>query len=359
MMIKIGMLRIWMMSRCTHLLLYGGSVISCMKPDACKNLVTMETKTIRRRLHHKDVDGRQNEYLDPSKFSGHNEPLVENDNDAVHAKGYNRSKQDSDDKKKEVNLHWTLLLSNLTVQWSNWLANIAISSVSVVGRFLPISFISINEQYQICLSPLQEERLRNLRERLKIQFDGSCSSHQNALKQLWQSAYPDREAPPLKSESWKEMGWQGCDPSTDFRGGGFVSLENLIFFAKNYPNSFEILLHKKQGTRAEWEYPFAVAGVNISFMLIKMLDLKSELPSSKAGIRFLKLLRDDETAFDDLYCLAFCMLDAQWLAQRASYMEFNDVMKSTRTQLERELALEDITTIKDLPAYNMLRIESL
>jgi hypothetical protein len=28
-------------------------------------------------------------------------------------------------------------------------------------------------------------------------------------------------------------------------------------------------------------------------------------------------------AFDDLYCVAFQMMDAQWLAKRASYMEFN------------------------------------
>jgi len=40
---------------------------------------------------------------------------------------------------------------------------------------------------------------------------------QDALKQLWKLAYPDRELPPLKSELWKEMGWQGSDPSTDFR----------------------------------------------------------------------------------------------------------------------------------------------
>ncbi|RWW60419.1 hypothetical protein BHE74_00032584 [Ensete ventricosum] len=150
------------------------------------------------------------------------------------------------------------------------------------------------------------------------------------------------------------MGWQGCDPSTDFRGGGFISLENLIFFATNYPNSFQTLLHKTEGRRADWEYPFAVAGVNISFMLIQMLDLQSVLPSSKAGVRFLELLGEDEKAFDDLYCIAFRMLDAQWLAKGASYMEFNEVLKSTRNQLERELALEDITSVKDLPAYNML-----
>ncbi|CAK9147082.1 unnamed protein product [Ilex paraguariensis] len=345
---------------------------------------------------------------------------------------------------------------------------------------------------------------------------------QDALKQLWRLAYPDRDLPPLKSELWKEMGWQGPDPSTDFRGGGFISLENLIFFAKMYPNTavtlenhvvdiggdivtngfhsgfilnlslalplvsdfgsrgaldadqkkeatceqeivagsllffnqcgyqilclgkrrhsreseplyrflldsmpsegiiivsdylaqflssqacssllrfhyvplfplvlaqssselFQIshcslllhvcvcgffgghiltpeafwsLLHKIDGNRAEWEYPFAVAGINISFMLVQMLDLQSGQPTSLAGIRFLEILNEDEMAFDNLYCIAFQMMDVQWLAKHASYMEFNDVLKSTRTQLERELALEDISSVKDLPAYNLLK----
>lgn len=39
--------------------------------------------------------------------------------------------------------------------------------------------------------------------------------------------------------------------------------------------SFQALLNKVQGQRADWEYPFAVAGINISFMLIQMLDLQS------------------------------------------------------------------------------------
>ena len=39
--------------------------------------------------------------------------------------------------------------------------------------------------------------------------------------------------------------------------------------------SFQCLLHKQDGQRAEWEYPFAVAGINISFVLAQMLDLQS------------------------------------------------------------------------------------
>lgn len=39
--------------------------------------------------------------------------------------------------------------------------------------------------------------------------------------------------------------------------------------------SFQDLLLKQDGDRAMWEYPFAVAGVNITFMLIQMLDLEA------------------------------------------------------------------------------------
>ncbi|KAK6944502.1 ELMO domain, partial [Dillenia turbinata] len=78
-------------------------------------------------------------------------------------------------------------------------------------------------------------------------------------------------------------------------------------------------------------------------------------PASFMGRRFLQLLSEDEMAFDNLYCVAFQMMDARWLAKRASYMDFNDVLKSTRSQLERELALDDVLSVKDLPAYNLLR----
>lgn len=55
----------------------------------------------------------------------------------------------------------------------------------------------------------------------------------------------------------------------------------VVFYYKNVilvkQESFQKLLLKQEGTRAEWEYPFAVAGINISFMLIQMLDLQSSM----------------------------------------------------------------------------------
>ncbi|KAK8961378.1 hypothetical protein KSP40_PGU005217 [Platanthera guangdongensis] len=204
------------------------------------------------------------------------------------------------------------------------------------------------------LTPLQEQRLQMLKERLNVPFDENRPDHQDALKALWKASFPETGLKGLVSEQWKDMGWQGPNPSTDFRGCGVVSLENLLFFARTYPASFRRILFKQEGMRAAWEYPFAVAGINISFMLIRMLDLYSERPKNLPGLNFVRILSEDEAAFDVLYCIAFQMMDAQWLAMRASYLQFNEVLQATRIQLERELCLEDIHRIQDLPAYNLL-----
>ncbi|XP_051149428.1 uncharacterized protein LOC127264095 [Andrographis paniculata] len=319
----------------------------------------MDSRTLRRRLHHGDVDGGRYDRFETSRVDSLNEPLL-----GIRDLDYDRHAEDQllgdalDDQRRKEHLHWSLIFSNVLAQWAQWLATVVLASGSLFGRILP--FISgmqngENNFQPVILSSLQKERLKQLKERLSIPFDGTSSEHQDALRQLWRLSYPDRPLPALKSEVWKDMGWQGSDPSTDFRGGGFISLENLIFFAETYPDSYQSLLHKIDGNRSDWEYPFAVAGINISFMLVQMLDLQSGNVSSKAGQQFLELLAEDGMAFDKIFCVAFKLLDAQWLAKRASYMEFNDVLKSTQLQLEREMALEDVLSVQDLPAFNLLR----
>ncbi|KAL1563593.1 ELMO domain-containing protein C-like [Salvia divinorum] len=321
----------------------------------------MTSRTLRRRLYHGDIDGGRHDRCETSSLDSLSEPLLADGHYDYNKHNEGTSLVDIlDEQRRKEYLHWTLVFSNVIAQWAQWLANVVLSSGSLLARIVPFIPGTQNEANNllppVLLSPLQEARQKYLKQRLSAPFDGTCSDHQDALRQLWRLAYPDRQLPALKAEAWKDMGWQGSDPSTDFRGGGFISLENLIFFAKTYPEAFQNLLHKRDGDRSEWEYPFAVAGINISFMLAQMLDLQSGNPSKLAGQRFLQMLSHDDMAFDNLFCVAFKMLDVQWVAKRASYMEFNEVLKSTRSQLEREMALEDVSSVKDLPAYNLLRI---
>uniref|UniRef100_A0ACD5XV89 Uncharacterized protein n=1 Tax=Avena sativa TaxID=4498 RepID=A0ACD5XV89_AVESA len=316
----------------------------------------MASKAIRRRPTDKGCE-KQMETTMPDSVT---EPLLGNSAQGSKSEGYKPTTQpDFWDGKSHECLHWAHIVSNFITQSAQKIVNVISQFGSLLARLFGYSCAPQNSQngqtMLVNLSPLQEERLKFLRQRLNVPFDGSTVQHQDALKELWRLAYPNRQLPPLKSDLWKEMGWQNSDPATDFRAGGFMSLENLIYFARNYPDSFHRLLRKADGERAEWEYPFAVAGVNISFTLAKMLDLQSGNRSSKASTCFVQLLEDDEMAFDNLFCVAFQILDAQWLARRASYMEFNEVLKSTVVQLEQELTTEGISSVRDMPSFRLLK----
>jgi hypothetical protein len=97
------------------------------------------------------------------------------------------------------------------------------------------------------------------------------------------------------------------------------------------------------------------------------------------------IFAENEWAFDLLYCAAFVVMDKQWLETNATYMQFNvrklmfickkivcfkgviihncvsflflllqDILKSTRVQLERELMIDDVLRIEDMPSYSLL-----
>ncbi|XP_061945690.1 uncharacterized protein LOC133669529 isoform X1 [Populus nigra] len=240
-----------------------------------------------------------------------------------------RHRVDEDDvywkrKKSSEELEWSHNSTRVISQLTQCFANAMVGPRSwIAGLFTRSPYKRNDKVLDFCLTPHLEQRLQKLQERMRTPFDETRPDHQEALRSLWNAAFPDIPLKGLISEQWKDMGWQGANPSTDFRGCGFISLENLLFFSRTYPASFHRLLFKQGGQRATWEYPFAVAGINVSFMLIQMLDLRSEKPRCLPGVTFVKLLGEDESAFDVLFCIAFEMMDAQWLAMRASYMEFN------------------------------------
>uniref|UniRef100_A0A383WJC3 ELMO domain-containing protein n=1 Tax=Tetradesmus obliquus TaxID=3088 RepID=A0A383WJC3_TETOB len=193
----------------------------------------------------------------------------------------------------------------------------------------------------LSLSLVQAERLEELQERLAVPYDGANPAHQEQLRELWGLAFPGQPCEALKTPKWKDMGWQGEDPGTDFRGAGLFGLDNLLYLGTRHPVLFSQLLHKTQGSRSDWEYPFAVAGLNLTFVLSELLGIAGsspgKLPTTAAGRAFCALLAESDTAFEEVYCAAFALLDRVWLARKASYMQFNAVLKEVRAQLEAAL----------------------
>ena len=212
------------------------------------------------------------------------------------------------------------------------------------------------------LTDTQLKRLTALSQRTHDTYDPNNAQHIGALRELCQLSFPGRTLESMdgdggvRTDVWKEMGWQGVDPASDFRAGGFLSLENLIWFATNKPSTYASLMHKREGTRSDWEYPFAAAGVNVTFSLVELLKLRAKepvaaVPSTPAGEGFLALLLESEDdAFEEIYAATFEVLDREWLKAKATYMEFNAVLGETKKKVTAALGAKHVKSIADLRA---------
>lgn len=144
----------------------------------------------------------------------------------------------------EDEIYWRQKRDNEELEWSHYaisqlaqcFTNAMVGPRSWIGGLFNRSTNRRSDKYvDYPFNPLQVQRLQRLQERLQVPFDETRPDHQESLRSLWYAAFPNVVLTALISEQWKDMGWQGHNPSTDFRGCGFVSLENLLYFARTYP----------------------------------------------------------------------------------------------------------------------------
>ncbi|KAA3682390.1 uncharacterized protein DEA37_0011615 [Paragonimus westermani] len=75
----------------------------------------------------------------------------------------------------------------------------------------------------------------------------------------------------LKGVHWELIGFQGSDPTTDFRSAGVLSLICLVYFVTevNTPDSPSALL--RQSLDPVQHFPFCSVGINITCILLQLL----------------------------------------------------------------------------------------
>ncbi len=71
------------------------------------------------------------------------------------------------------------------------------------------------------------------------------------LEKLWVALKPDtrRRGDPTE---WPELGFQGAEAATDFRGMGVFGCESLVWFAQNHPMAARRLLLETQVPNLKW-----------------------------------------------------------------------------------------------------------
>ncbi|XP_023946214.1 ELMO domain-containing protein 2 [Bicyclus anynana] len=164
-------------------------------------------------------------------------------------------------------------------------------------------------------------------------FDSNDPIHEKKLLRLWGLLMPDRPLEARITKDWQDIGFQGDDPKTDFRGMGLLGLENLLYFATEYRQaSNHVLSHS---LHPKYGYTFAIVGINLTSMayyLLKdgsaktyMFNLKQHLPSINL--------------FHKFYCYLFYEFDKMWIESKPeNMMEFSIIFKKFENAVRTELA---------------------
>jgi len=169
-----------------------------------------------------------------------------------------------------------------------------------------------------------------------VPYSDANEEHEAMLRKLWSTMNPKDELDNRISQKWKKMGFQGTNPATDFRGMGVTALEHLLYIAEKHHDVFRGIL-AEQDQRTDNDYPVCTAGINISQLLCDVMNVNAPVSSTGTGTIF-PCLYDHLFPVEEIYCIAFELLDQTWDDMNASYMEFPKVIATVRQKLSDGLA---------------------
>ncbi|XP_061711241.1 ELMO domain-containing protein 2 [Cydia pomonella] len=189
--------------------------------------------------------------------------------------------------------------------------------------------------FRRCLEQIWSYRMlvQEVEEMRKMPYDYKIPDHEEKLLKLWSLLVPNEDLESRVTKQWQYIGFQGDDPKTDFRGMGLLGLENLLFFASEYPQAASHVLshshHPKYG------YTFAIVGINLTSMayyLLKDGSAKTYMFNAKQYLPNMNL-------FHRFYCYLFYEFDKMWIESKPeNMMEFSIIFKRFEDAVRTELA---------------------
>ncbi|XP_074085363.1 ELMO domain-containing protein 2 isoform X2 [Macrotis lagotis] len=160
--------------------------------------------------------------------------------------------------------------------------------------------LQISGYKQLCLD------VENVR---KSPYDSDNQHHEELLLKLWNLLMPNEKLKARITKQWIDIGFQGDDPKTDFRGMGLLGLINLVYF-------------------------YAIVGINLTEMaysLLKSNALKFHFYNSVPGIPTME-------HFHQFYCYLFYEFDKFWFEEEPeSIMYFNQYREKFHEKIKNLL----------------------
>ncbi|XP_078456946.1 ELMO domain-containing protein 1-like isoform X2 [Lampetra fluviatilis] len=174
----------------------------------------------------------------------------------------------------------------------------------------------------------------------KERYDSENKTHEEALLKLWALLMPEVTLKARITKQWGDIGFQGDDPSTDFRGMGMLGLLNLLYFAEEHTTAArQVLSHSHH---PKYGFSYAIVGINITELAYTLLfagAMKSHfyniIPAAPRLVHF-----------HQAFCYLFHEFDAFWLKEEPrDIMEFNRVRELFRQQVQDQLSSDEAVLV--------------
>lgn len=182
--------------------------------------------------------------------------------------------------------------------------------------------------------------LNHIEQNIATKYDITNPEHEEKLVKLWQHLKPEEKLESRKSKQWVDLGFQGDDPSTDFRGMGIQGLEDLLYFVEKYPDhSLSALQHASHPVH--W-YPYAIVGINITKFAYQILE-------SKKLQLYLFQFGTEINNFQEFYCYLFFHFDQFWFHHQPplSVMDFEAKFLEFQRIVHQDLLLEKVEPLSN------------
>jgi len=181
---------------------------------------------------------------------------------------------------------------------------------------------------------LLQTHIENIRQQ---SYDSDLEEHETKLLNLWETINPGIPLETRITKQWQDIGFQGDDPKTDFRGMGMLGLENLLYFSTEHSDAARHTLARS--LHPQFGYSWAIVGINITHLAFNLLS------SGEAKYHFWNAGNGMPAVhtFHNFFCYLFFEFDTLWRHERPrDIMEFNRI----RDKFEKNMKvkMKDPTT---------------
>lgn len=213
------------------------------------------------------------------------------------------------------------------------------------------------------LTALDLNFLHNFHSHARKEFDRNDSLHIRTLKGLYWNLFGELgdEINLFSREEWKNVGFQNKDPSSDFRGGGYMALKNFLSFVEEEKELTKIMCIEQN------EFFLAITSINVTMFLKNFFGvlkgIKNLTCTPSELKRFARWLRISDSS-EKLHHLLLKDVFWSYLLRKKNnsqfgIMQFNEIFVAVQKVFEKILKMRNCQEFTTFVTIYQMRLDSL